>query len=230
MTEQSTSEAIAEVWKLFRETDQHMRESDALFRKELYESHTLLREELRESDARLSAQIRETDARLDKRFRATDNQLRRLEGIFTTQWGRLLEALVKPGALRLFRERGVDVHRVHERSKVSLHGDTKEIDLILENDIEVVVVEVKTTLSVADVNEFLQDLAEFPNYFPVYRGFRVYGAVAAITIDENADRYAYKQGLFVLGLNGDGMVEIRNDDRFRPQNFNPDPNAHHQGL
>ncbi|MCE7986316.1 MAG: DUF3782 domain-containing protein [Caldilinea sp. CFX5] len=191
MAEQASSGEIAEIWKLFRETEQH---------------------------------FRDTDRRIDGYFRETNRQLRKLEGLFTNQWGRLLEALVKPGMLKLFQERGVSVHRLHERSEVRLNGDTKEIDLILTNDTELVVVEVKTTLGVADVNEFLQDLAEFTTYFPVYRGFRIYGAVATINITEMADRYAYKQGLFVVTLTGDDLVEIRNDERFRPRNFNPGGN------
>lgn len=205
MTEQSTSEAIAEIWKLFRETAQQMRETDAR-----------LDQRFRETDARINRYFRETD----KRINETSIQLRKLEGLFTTQWGRLLEALVKPGALKLFQNRGLAVHRIHERSEARLNGDTKEIDLILTNDVELVAIEVKTTLSVADINEFVQDLADFTTYFPVYRNFRIYGAVAAINITENADRYAYKQGLFVLTLTGDDLVEIRNDERCRPLNFN----------
>lgn len=245
MAEQSTSEAIAEIWKLFRETAQQMRETDARLDQRFRETEERFREtdarlderfreteerfretdarieeRFRETDARIEERFRETDARIDKYFRETSTQIRKLEGLFTTQWGRLLEALVKPAALKLFQQRGLAVHRIHERSEARLNGDTKEIDLILTNDTELVAIEVKTTLTVADINEFLQDLADFTTYFPVYRNFRIYGAVAAINIAENADRYAYKQGLFVLTLTGDDLVEIRNDARFRPLDFN----------
>ena len=227
MAEQSTSEAIAEIWKLFRETAQQMRETDARLDQRFRETDARIDERFRateqrfrETDARLDERFRETDARIDKYFRETSTQIRKLEGLFTTQWGRLLEALVKPAALKLFQQRGLAVHRIHERSEARLNGDTKEIDLILTNDTELVAIEVKTTLTVADINEFLQDLADFTTYFPVYRNFRIYGAVAAINIAENADRFAYKQGLFVLTLTGDDLVEIRNDARFRPLDFN----------
>ena len=84
---------------------------------------------------------------------------------------------------------------------------------------DVVVIEVKSTLKVADVQEFLDDLDDFLRFFPRYRGMTIYGAVAGLTIDENADRYAYRQGLFVLGMSGDNMVRILNDERFRPTDF-----------
>ena len=35
----------------------------------------------------------------------------------------------------------------------------------------------------------------------------------------DADRYAYRQGLFVLGLTGEGLVQIQNSDQFQPTDF-----------
>jgi hypothetical protein len=42
------------------------------------------------------------------------------------------------------------------------------------------------------------------------------GAVAAITFDSGADRYAYRQGLFVLAQSGESMA-ILNDAVFEPR-------------
>ena len=53
--------------------------------------------------------FRETDRRLDKRFAETDKKLKELASLFTGQWGKLIEALVRPAALKLFQERGVKV-------------------------------------------------------------------------------------------------------------------------
>jgi hypothetical protein len=54
----------------------------------------------------------------------TSAGLRKLEGIFGNPWGRLLEALVKPGVLALFQQRGHDVRRLHERSQARIDGYT----------------------------------------------------------------------------------------------------------
>ena len=32
-------------------------------------------------------------------------------------------------------------------------------------------------------------------------------------------RYAYRQGLYVLSITGDGLVQILNDDKFRPHDY-----------
>lgn len=166
--------------------------------------------------------FKETDEKFketDRKFKETDRQLRRLEGLFGIQWGKMMEALVEPNALDLFRARGIDVHYIFSRVKVQHNGDTREFDLILENDDEVVVVEVKSTLRVEDVIDFLDDLDHIFDYFPRYRGCHIYGAVAGLDIVEEADRYAYKRGLFVLSVSGEGLVKIRNDERFQPRDF-----------
>ena len=96
-------------------------------------------------------------------------------------------------------------------------GEELEIDLLLVNGDALVVV--KSTLRVDDVRKFLEDLKRFPEFFPEYRGYRRFGTVAALGINESADRYAYRQGLFVLTLGREGLVTLRNDDAFRPLDF-----------
>ena len=98
-------------------------------------------------------------------------------------------------------------------------GEEMEIDLLLVNGDALVVVEVKSTLRVDDVRGFLEDLKRFPDFFPEYRDYHRFGAVAALSIDEPSDRYAYRQGLFVLTLEREGLVTLRNDGAFRPKDF-----------
>jgi hypothetical protein len=193
MAEQTWQEAVAEVWQLFKETDAKFKETDARFK--------------------------ETDARLDKLFRDTDQKINRLEGLFGSQWGKMIEALVQPNALHLFQQRGIQVRYVYERAKSQRNGRTLEFDLLLENSHEVVVIEVKSVLRVSDVNDFLADMSQFLDFFPRYRDYRVYAGVAGLDIVEDADRYAYRQGLFVLGVVGEGVVQIKNDLNFKPKDF-----------
>jgi hypothetical protein len=194
--EPTNQEAVAEIWKLFKETD---------------------------------AKFKETDARLDQRFRETDRQsketdakLRRLEGLFGNQWGRLVEAPVQPNVLRLFQRRGHAVHRLHQRSKAQRNGDTLEIDLILEDQTEVIVVEAKSILTVEAVSDFLTDLQSFPAFFPLYQGYQIYGAVAGLDVSSDVTRCAMRRGLFALAVTGEGVVAIQNDDHFHPHDFGHD--------
>jgi hypothetical protein len=218
MAEPTWQEAVAEVWQLFKETDAKFKETDAKFK----ETDVKFKETQGELDRRFKetdAKFKETQGELDRRFKETDKKINQLSGLFSSQWGRLLEALVQPSALRLFRERGIQVSYSFPRAKSQLNGRSMEIDLLLENSDVVIVVEVKSTLKVNDVTDFLADLGQFLDFFPRYRSYRVYAGVAGLNIDEEADRYAYRQGLFVLGLSGEGVVQLKNDAAFSPRDF-----------
>ncbi|MFQ5611132.1 MAG: DUF3782 domain-containing protein [Anaerolineae bacterium] len=203
MADQPWQDSVAEIWQLFKETAARFKETEARFK---------------ETEAR----FRETDARFketDARFKETDRKINQLSGLFSSQWGKLIEALVEPNALRLFQERGIRVQHIYQRAKSQLNGQMMELDLLLENQGEVIVLEVKSTLRVSDVNDFLADMARFLDFFPRYRDYRVYAGVAGLDIVEGVDRYAYRQGLFVLGVVGDGVVQIKNDLDFKPRDF-----------
>ena len=53
-----------------------------------------------------------------------------------------------------------------------------------------------------------------PKHFDL-KGVSLLGAVAGIIIDGDADKYAYKNGLFVLRQKGN-IVGIVNDEKFKP--------------
>ena len=79
-------------------------------------------------------------------------------------------------------------------------------------------VEVKSSLGVNDVKELQSDLDKFRQFFPEYAQKQLYGAVAGIEVEEEADRYAYRQGLFVLAQAGE-TVSILNNPDFQPKNW-----------
>jgi hypothetical protein len=210
MADQEWREAVAEVWELFKES-----------RIEFNESLKASRIEFNKNLEADRAEFRERQAETDRLFKETDQKLRRLEGLFTSQWGRLMERLVEPGVLNLFQERGMVVHQIAPRVKSQMNGRTMELDLVLENSTEVVIVEVKTTLKVQHVQDFLADMDELFYFFPRFRTYKVYAGVVGMDIVEEADRYAYRQGLFVLSVGGEGTVYVKNDRNFTPRNFAP---------
>jgi len=59
-------------------------------------------------------------------------------------------------------------------------------------------------------------LAAFKGFFPEYQDRKVIGAVGALVIEEQADKYAYKKGLFIIVERGENVV-ILNDEKFKPQ-------------
>ncbi|MFN7254391.1 MAG: DUF3782 domain-containing protein [Microcystis sp.] len=157
----------------------------------------------------------EADRRLADLEKTVANTSRAVDSL-TTRWGRFVEELVEPAVISLFRGKGIDVKETYSRARVKRQGIAMEIDILAVDETEVVLVECKSRLSKDDVNEFLEKLSRFKQAFPHYKNYQAYGAVAGIEIDEGVDRYAYKQGLFVIKPSGE-TVEIINDSGFEPK-------------
>ena len=103
-------------------------------------------------------------------------------------------------------------------SKQRGRGDNYEYDIIAVNGKEIVVVEVKTTLKVNSVKDFLESLRKFTTRMPHYKNKTIYGAVAWLRAEEESDIYAERQGLFVIRATG-SSASIVNQENFKPQVF-----------
>ncbi|MCK9460794.1 MAG: DUF3782 domain-containing protein [Proteobacteria bacterium] len=163
----------------------------------------------------LAEQTKETD----RRMRETDRRLADLGkqiGGLGNRLGEFVEGVVRPGLVRLFRERGIDVRETHRDLEAERNGKKAQVDLLVVDDAEVVVVEVKSKLSQRDVEEHLERLALFKELFPRYADARVLGAMAAMVIPEKQAAFAEGAGLFVIGQAGDDAVCL-NSEGFRPK-------------
>ena len=131
-----------------------------------------------------------------------------------------MEALVEGDLVELLGQRGIEVDHTVCNLKSRNGAPRWEIDIIAASGDEVVVaVEVKTTLKVRQVADFIETLKVFPGEAPsVYRGRRTYGAVAYLKADEAADVYAERQGLYVIRATG-SSASITNEKDFKPRTF-----------
>ncbi|MGQ9863721.1 MAG: hypothetical protein ACUVRD_04475, partial [Bacteroidia bacterium] len=197
-----------------KETDRQLKETDRQLSEKLKETDRQLKEtdrQLREILRDLAQQIREND-------KQTTRKLRQLEGLFVGQWGKLVESLVSGDLVRLLKERGLEVNQLYERARTLYAGRIVEIDILAANGEDIVAVEVKTTLWVKDVREFIERLKIMKEAFPSYRGKNLYGAIAYIRVEEKADVYAAGEGLYVIRATGKS-ASIINDKDFKPRRF-----------
>lgn len=167
------------------------------------------------------SELAEAQKETDRQMKETERQIRQVSkqiGDLGGKWGRFVENMVAPACEILFISRGIPVHQVSQRVKKRLEGNTLEIDILVTNENHVLVIEVKSSLGVNDIKEFIQDLTQFRQFFPEYGNKQLYGAVAGIEIEEGADKYAYRQGLFVLAQSGES-VAILNNDNFQPKSW-----------
>ena len=82
-----------------------------------------------------------------------------------------------------------------------------------------VLVEVKTVLSSKHVDILLEKyLKGFKQYFPEYKSKILYGAVAFLKSEDEADILSEERGLFVIKATGDS-AHIINKGNFKPKAF-----------
>jgi hypothetical protein len=209
-----------DVWRLLAELVEAQKETERCFQeteRRFQETERVLKEQSLETERILKEQSLETERILKEQSLKTDRQITRLSqeiGNLGGKWGRFVENMVAPACETLFLNRQIPVHQVSQRVRKRLDGKTLEIDVLVTNENHVLVVEVKSSLSVDDVKELIKNLTEFRQFFPEYNHKQLYGAVAGIEIEEGADKYAYRQGLFVLAQRGEN-VAILNDTEFQ---------------
>ncbi len=172
-----------------RETEERKRETEE--RKRQAEE---LKQRAEERDKEFYLSLAASKKEFDNRFR-----------MFDSNWGRFVESLVRPGLIDVFKKEGIVLHDIYS-NVIVYKNDQKyyEIDLFALNDTHAVVVEIKTTLTVEYVNYHIsrmQRIQEAPPNLNL-RGKTILGAIAGITIKEDADVYAQKKGLYVLTQKG----------------------------
>ncbi len=202
-TDRILRESSQETDRRFQETDRKFQETDRILREARQETDRILREASQETD---------------RKFQETDRKIKEVNlqlGKLGNRLGDFIEEAVRPSAVRLFRERGIDVHEVHQKIDAQRGNDGIEVDLLVVNDTDVIAIECKSNLSVDDVKDHLERLSKIKRMLPTYADKRIMGAVAAMVIPDAVALYAYRHGLFVIGQNGE-QLHIRNKEGFNP--------------
>ncbi len=177
--------------------------------------------EFRKSQRKTDEQLQETGRYIqetDRQMRETDRRLKKAEDLFTTQWGKLMQSLVRGDLVRLLDGRGIGVRSLAQQTLARRGGESYEVDILAVNGEEIVVVEVKTTLRPEDVRRFRSKLGRFKEWWPEYRDRTVYGAMAFLQAADGVALHAERQGFFVIRATGDS-ASIVNAEDFEPRVF-----------
>ena len=209
-----TGKKIDELRKSQKETDRQMKQTD----KKMQETDR----QMKQTDKMMKEQIKETGKKMqetDRQMKEQIKETKKLENLFTGQWGKLMETLVEGDLIKLLKEKNIAVERTTQNLKGEWEGKEWEIDILAINGKEVVVVEVKTTLAVSYVRNFIKKiLKNFTVLNPEHKGKTIYGAVAYLKANQGSHTYAEKEGLFVIKATGSSS-SIINKKGFRPKKF-----------
>ena len=187
-TQTNDNATFEKVWLMFQETDK----------------------KFQETDKQLKEMIRER--------RELDKKTRKLERLFTSQWGALVESLVEGKLIELFNNRGVPVIQITRRYEAMYKNKQYEFDIIAINGTDAVIVEVKTSLNVKYVKEFIEKMKIIKEILPIYRPFNIKGAMAYLRQNEQSEIYAQSKGLFTIKATGDSAI-ITNQKDFKPKDW-----------
>jgi hypothetical protein len=191
-----------DVWRILAELAEAQKETERILQEERRKTE-LERQETKR-------QFQETA----RQIKAVNKQI----GDLGNRLGEFVEWQVRPAVVRLFQERGLDIHEFHPEASAQRGDEGIEIDLLVINDTDAILVEVKTKLSQQDVDDHLERLAKFKRLMPSYYNKRAFGAVTGMIVPDSVARYAYHKGLFVLAQSGDTVI-ILNDEQFQPKSW-----------
>jgi len=148
-----------------------------------------------------TAKLQEETAR---QMKETDRRLGKLGNSF----GEVVEYMVAPNLQEKFNDFEYDFQEVSTRHKVR---DKKnniffEVDVFLQNGDTALLVEIKTDLTISDINKHVERLEKMRRYADL-RGDkrRFLGAVAGVVIKDEEKEYALNQGFFLIEPNGENF-------------------------
>jgi hypothetical protein len=170
------------------------------------ESQEKFDQDLKESRERFDQDLKKSQERFDKQMAKLGNRI-----------GELVEAMVEGGVVRLFHELGYDFDMYARRGASFGNrelGISGEIDFFLENGEFACLVEVKTNLSVSDVEEHIDRMEKFRKCCDIKGDKRKFiAAVGGGVVRDNVKKYALNKGMYVIQQSGENVEVIPPDGK-----------------
>jgi len=140
------------------------------------------------------------------RHKETEKTLNDAIGGLSNKLGSLVEHIMTPDLPRKFKEFGFTFDRI-TTVKWAVDGSLyAQIDGLLENGIQAMVVEVKTTMYRKDVDEHVERMEKVRKYADDHDDKREFlGAMASPIIDKDTKAYALSKGFFVIEPSGEDV-------------------------
>ncbi|GMO30163.1 MAG: hypothetical protein Pg6A_18970 [Termitinemataceae bacterium] len=213
-----------EVWAIVEENIQGMKELREAQREAQREADKRQAEadkrqaEAEKRQAETEKLFKQQKIEADKRHAELEKQLGKLGGRF----GEMIECMVKPNLISKFEELGFKFTKVHQDTTIKDEENNiiSEADFMLENGDKVMIVEVKSKPSIEDIKYHIKRMGKMRKYADLHGDKRKYlGAVAGMVVNENAYRFALKNGFFVIIPAGDTFNIIAPSGEYSPREW-----------
>ena len=156
-----------------------------------------------------------------QRTEETLRQVTQQLGGLGNKFGSFTEGLAFASMRRVLR-RHFHVDDVSMRRLVHRNGQAQEFDMVgVANGKrrEVYLVEIKSELNEEELQKYLRKLQAFFDYFPVYRGLKLYGIISAVDVrGALADRVLHA-GLYLATASDENFKLVKPPRDFKPKVF-----------
>jgi DNA repair exonuclease SbcCD ATPase subunit len=163
--------------------------------------------------------VAKTSKEVDKTSKEVAKLTKNLGGIGNSL-GKMTEAMFSS---ELWKKFSVHGFKFTQGSSIKFSAGSQvlaEVDFFMENGDYAMPVEIKTELSVEDVDEHLKRMDKIRRYMDGRQDKRkLVGAVAGAIVAPNVVKYAQRQGFFVLVQTGDSIAIARAPKGFAPKEW-----------
>ncbi len=169
---------------------------------------------LRESQAQTDEQMKRTDKKIEE----NGEQLKRTEKLVKalTQNINGVNKSIGLDAEEFFYSSlkknptiaNIKFDYVYKNDRRNLKGEMQEIDILLENGSSVGVVEVKNSVSQNSIDQLDNIMERFDYFHPIYKDYKVIGALAGKIFPKHLQEQALKKGYSVITQQGDHIEQI----------------------
>ena len=201
MTDEELKELVASLAAAQKETDRQLEATDR---------------QIQETGAQL-AEFRRTQAEANEEQRQGSKELKKQLGGLGNKFGDFAEGMVIPSLMEILAKRsGAD--QIIETKRMRKGEDEIELDLIAATNGQrktLIAAEVKSNLNQRELEKFIRNLRRFFHFFPQFRGYKLYGVLAAVDSSKEMDAATLAQGICLARMHGD-IFRLAAQPNFQP--------------
>lgn len=218
MTDKELKELVASLAGAQQETDRQLQETNRQLQatdRQLQETSRIMAESQQEM-----REFRQAQTEMNEELKQTIKDPKKQLGGLGNKFGDFAEGMAIPSLMEILaKEFGVD--QIIETRRMRKGDDEIELDLIGAANGQtkaVVAAEVKSILNQRELEKFIRNLGRFFAFFPQFKGYKLYGVLAAVESSKEMDAAAVAQGIGLARMHGD-IFRLKVPRNFHPKNL-----------
>jgi len=166
--------------------------------------------QIKELSKELSVSQKETDIQLKETGRKLDKVAKMLGGISDNQ-GDVAEDFFYNSFIKDNHLGGISFDDITQNMRKHRGKTQEEYDIFLTNGQSIAIIEVKYKAHLEDIKKLDRKFNNFKKLFPIYKDYKLYGAMASFYFNQETKDKLLKDGYFVVERRG-RLIKTENSD------------------